>query len=271
MDRLAALLELAVPHEDIDALISMRLGRAEQRLIDDRVQILVEHMGSDAIPPRFEVLPDQHPLFYAQVYLAARPHVRAYHQSLGIPAAISRLTLTDVGRSLAVHRRRTGHPGMDPVHWLMLHFTGRRYQLGRLQFEQATLGGRTSEAMGQPGRHGEPVLSVHIPEFCGPLSPSACDRSVSMARHFFKTHFPFIGYQMMVCHSWLLDSQLQEVLPPRSNILAFQRRFPPIRQGAEDDGPILRFVSAGTPLHDKVLAHIAAGRHWRTGSGWAQL
>jgi hypothetical protein len=192
------------------------------------------------------------------VYAAGVAQVKAYHRARGVPEGISRLTLADVGRNVAVHRRRTGLPGIDPPHWLQLHFCGTRYQIGRLQYEQAV-------------QDGEPVLSIHIPSFCGPLSPAACDESLRRAKAFFARYFPETPYETAVCHSWLLDTQLRDYLPAQSNILRFQRRFTPRHEGSRNDDSIQRFVLAGTPLHRKVIEHIEAGGHWRVGSGWLAL
>jgi hypothetical protein len=255
-DLLATLVELAVAHEDIDEVLAIRLSEAQRAMVDDKVAIMARHMGLvQPAPPRFQPQPSAHPLFYVLVYAAALGQVQAYHRARGVPESISRLTVADVGRNVAVHRRRTGLPGIDPPHWLQLHFCGTRYQIGRLQYEQAV-------------EDGEPVLSIHIPTFCGPLSPAACDDSLRRAKAFFARHFPEVSYQTAVCRSWLLDSQLREYLPANSNILRFQRRFTPRHAGREDDESIQRFVLPGTPLHRKVIEHLEAGRHWRTGSGW---
>ncbi len=258
-DLLAALLELAVAHEDIDEVLAIRLSKAQRAVVDDYVAIMARHMGLvQPAPPRFEPLPELSSLAFVLVYVAGLAQVKAYHRARGVPQSISRLTLADVGRNMAVHRRRTGRPGMDPVHWPQLHFCGLRYQIGRLQYEQAIV-------------DGEHALSVHIPTFCGPLSPAACDDSLRRAKEFFARHFPEIPYRTAVCHSWLLDEQLAEYLPEHSNILLFQRRFTPRHSGKQDDESIQRFVLPGTPLHEHVLAHLAAGRHWRAGSGWLAL
>lgn len=257
-DLLPVLLELAIPHEDIGELMAVKLTAHEQRLLEECVHTLLQHLGSvESPPPRFEPIPDTHPLFYVFVYAAALPCVKAYHRARGIPEEISRLTFSDVGRNVAVHRRRTGVAGLNPVHWLMLHFCGTRYQIGRLQWEQAI-------------EEGEPVLSIHIPAFCGPLTPIVVDESIERAKAFFQKHFPEVEYRKAVCYSWLLDEQLTEYLPADSNIVHFQRRFTLTGQ-QDNDESIQRFVDVDTPLHRTILQHLASGRHWRTGGGWFDL
>lgn len=69
---------------------------------------------------------------------------------------------------------------------------------------------------------GDPVINIHIPE-CGPLNPEACRDSMRRAREFFAKYLPEYPWKAFFCDSWLLDPQLQKILPPESNILAFQR------------------------------------------------
>jgi hypothetical protein len=46
-------------------------------------------------------------------------------------------------------------------------------------------------------------------------------RIADLAREFFGHHFPDEPVSHFVCHSWLLDPQLVEYLPERSNIVRF--------------------------------------------------
>src|SRR5262245_49061418 len=129
------LLELTVPHEDIDeivaALPAMRSPEA-QRLLEEGVRQLVSRMGatdgpSQPVSPPADAAWRRH--FHLFLFLAMLPHVRDYHAGRGIPAEITRLTLADIGRSVAVNRFRHGVPGVSSPLWLTLHVTGAIYQL----------------------------------------------------------------------------------------------------------------------------------------------
>jgi hypothetical protein len=185
---------------------------------------------------------------------------------------------------MAVHRRRHATGGLSLMSWLMPHFRGVLYQLGRLQFQRARLGTRTGRAVAAAGvghGPGSPVLEVHIPAFFGPLSPRACDESFARARRFFPRHFPEETYQVAACHSWLLDEQLTEYLPEDTNLIRFQRRFQPAYQPDPHDdvlqfvfgrdGPDLDALPRRTTLERAVTDHLKAGRHWNGGAGWLQL
>ena len=86
------------------------------------------------------------------------PHVQAFHRARQIPDDISRLTLADLGRNMATHRRRYGVGGLDTAFWLMLHFRGAMYDLGRLQFQRGTLGNRTGRAIITAGQQARATL-----------------------------------------------------------------------------------------------------------------
>jgi hypothetical protein len=275
----AILLSLAVPHEDIDAIVASRPTSDRWPLLARCVGTLVRALATDDPPPPFPAVPVD-TYFYVYVFLAALPHVTAYHRARAVPVEVTRLTLADLGRALARHRWQFGLAGLDLQHWLANHFTGRLYQLGRLQFERAGIGTRTGRAAGLAP--GTPVLAVHIPHFYGPLSRRACDASFARAVEFFARHFPEERYGVAVCHSWLLDPQLAEYLPAGSNIVGFQRRFQPAYTPEADDETIQEFVFGraepdpallprDTALQRAVADHLLAGRHWHRGAGWLRL
>ena len=294
VDLPAVLVKLAVPHQDIDDVVAMLPSRDWPAglwwLLERCTSALVQEMGRVEGRPAFPDLPASlgvlQRYFYVYVLLATLPHVRAYHRAREIPDDVSWLTLADVGRKLAVHRWKHGVGGLDAPFWFTLHFRGALYDLGRLQFERATLGDRTGRgiaAAGLPYGPGDRVLSVHIPAFYGPMTPEACDASFARAKAFFAQHFPEERYTIAVCHSWLLDEQLAEYLPAASNIIQFQRRFrPAYRPDDHNDSVIVEFVYGKsvaeldelprrTRLERVVVDHIRAGRHWYGGAGWLRL
>jgi hypothetical protein len=290
-DALPALLrELAIPEDDIGRIIDSIPTREEQPeiwwFLDRCVYSLVQHMGQVDAPPTFAPLRDindpDYRYFYVHVFLAAHGHVTAYHESRGIPKDVSVATLADLGRNVRVHRKRYGVGGLGVAFWLMRHFRGTIYQLGRLQFERARLGSRLVESItigGTPTNERDLVLSLHIPDYMGPLSPEACDASIESAKTFFAEYFPTERYVAAVCHSWLLDPQLREYLPDSSNIIAFQDRFTLGEHQHDVDTSIVQFVFGPTPanldelpqrssLERAVVGHLKAGRHWKGRSGW---
>jgi hypothetical protein len=216
------------------------------------------------------------PYLYPWVFVSVLPRVRDYHRRHGVPDAVSWATLADLGRHLARHRRVCGRPGLLNVRWLIPHFRGLLYQLGRLQYQRVG----DLRAVWRPAPRAEPVLDVHIPA-TGPLNPALVEASLDAAVGFFARHFPTPRFRSAWCNSWLLDPQLARYLPESSNILAFQRRFelvPVPDDRPDDDLAVLEFVFERdrTPLrpHDldrlpqrtslerAVVTHLRAGGHW---------
>lgn len=282
------LLRLAVPHEDVNGVTASmpQPGTGEWWLLERAANALVSAMGdvdNDAPMLPSKLPAELGPYFYVHLFVAVAPFVRAYHRERGISDEVSRATLADLGRHMAVHRRKYGTPGVHAPWWHTLGFRGLLYDLGRLQFERAGLGGRFADSMreaGLPYEKGDRVLSVHIPDFRGPFTPQACDAAIERAREFFPRHFPDEPTDLAVCVSWLLDGQLADYLPAESNIIAFQRRFTESHH-YDEDGGVIGFVygqdlPAGelprrTTLERAVADHLAAGRTWHATGGWFSL
>lgn len=231
------------------------------------------------------------------LFVLGLPYAKGYHRRHGVPAEVTRATMADLGRHVAIHRRMYGSTGVDVPGWMTLHLRGLLYELGRLQYEPARwrLPGAGAEtavpqhayeaviAAGGP-RPDEPVFSVHIPE-AGPLAPDAVEASLRGAEDFFSRSFPEPRRRFAVCHSWLLDDQLAGYLPSQSNIVRFQRRFRLAPAWVDGDRDVLNFVfrrpdadpehltdlPQRSRLERSVVAHIREGRHWRVRTGWLAL
>ena len=206
--------------------------------------------------------------FQLLALLGTVPAARAWFAAEGIDGAIAEASLADLTPKL-----RDYGIAATGVDWLAKVVTCGVFVLGRLQFEPA-----------EPSPEG-PVWNTHIPE-AGPLDPAACDESFDRAVAFFRERGDATT-NAFACHSWLLDDQLAEYLPAGSNILKFARRFTltdtettdaPKDGVTEGDDAVAKFVfrrplaelSAITPattLERAVLAHLAAGRHWRERAG----
>ncbi|WDN51376.1 acyltransferase domain-containing protein [Streptomyces clavuligerus] len=294
-DELAdALLDLAVPHEDIGALLALRPRMTDDPELRDPLMEAAGRMveaigrvdGRWEPEPRLEAHGPGTPVarsFVVFVLLAVLPHIRAYHRERGVPDQVSRRTLADLGRQMALHRRRHGTGGVAHPGWLALHFRGELFHLGRLQFQRGRLDRLTGEglrALGEPYGPGDPTLDLHIPDFLGPLAPDACDRALTAAGTFFDRCFPDEPYPIATCHSWLLDPQFADRLPKTSNILRFQERFD--IHGTWDrpaDSSVIGFVFGDpdlppdalprrTALERAIGDHLRSGGHWYVGHGW---
>jgi hypothetical protein len=204
---------------------------------------------------------------------------------------VSSATLADLGRQLALYRRMRGRGGLDTQWWLVRHWRGALFELGRLQFGpyRIAAGNDSSEVwyeddvaarMGSGFRRGDLAIAVHVPE-TGPLDPVACDSSFIWARNFFREHWPEHEFRIATCISWLLDDQLREYLTEDSNLVRFGKRFRLVPGCVDDDVEVFKFVfKVGAPTTDvpqttslerAIVEHLRAGRHWRVRTGWVEL
>ena len=89
-------------------------------------------------------------------------------------------------------------------------------------------------------RPGDDCLSVHIPSQ-GALTVEACRDSYESALAIFKEHYPTLDVKALHCHSWMMSPELDAILKPESNLLAFQKPY--MKFPAETEGKdVLNFV-----------------------------
>ncbi|MEJ7839483.1 MAG: acyltransferase domain-containing protein [Thermomicrobiales bacterium] len=285
--------DLRVPHDDIAAILAQTPQPDTDGwwLLERSVALLRRGLGHLDKSPEFPALTDgSDPFlryFYVHVFATMYLQMMAWYDERGIDRNIGRRSLVDLGLHMTHHRRRRGYGGLNVnADWLSEHFTGRLFQLGRLQFDRSAIGRTTSAELrsgGIPIGRGEPVLGVHIPDYCGPFPPSLCDESFAMAAEFFPRHFPNERADVVTCHSWLLDRQLADYLAPKSNILAFQRRFTINHRNVspqdedfflsvfQSDPSNIDRLPQDTTLQRAIVEHVRAGKHWYGGVGWCRL
>jgi hypothetical protein len=122
---------------------------------------------------------------------------------------------------------------------------------------------------------GDAVLHLHIPAG-EPLELEACRRSLEEALRFFPACFPAQRFVAFACSSWLLDDQLEDLLPPSSNLVRFLRQMY-LLPAAGDGRSALEWVFGGVPadlrqaprdttLRRALLDHVLGGGHLRGGS-----
>jgi hypothetical protein len=194
-----------------------------------------------------------------QPFLARVDEARRLHAARGLTEQESWQTLQDLPRHAHLDRLLHGTPGLRTGWWVELAFSGRLFQLGRLQYEP------------RDGR-----LNLHVPEDGGPLRPQAVDASLARAREVFPEH------REARITSWLLDPQLRTYLPADSNIVRFQRRFEPVADVGVDDAKVLEFVfhtldpdlerlPRETALQRAIVDHLRGGGHWISVTGTLEL
>ena len=132
----------------------------------------------------------------------------------GISEEVTTATLKDVNVWLENYKTQFGAAGLGEFHWLINHYTGDLFRLGRLQFRiEKSLNGIPS---------GEVSIETHVPQG-EPLDTDACLKSFEAAKVFFSNFFPEFKPEYFMCDSWLLNPNLADILSENSNIVRFMR------------------------------------------------
>lgn len=169
---------------------------------------------------------------------------RAEFAASGRPVTLFDDTVTDMTIWARHHQDHFGYVGMEwrIAVWFASIFQGRTIRFGRLQcntahdfegkfsvYRHRASGELQYPAETSPGEEwecvlkpGDPAINVHIPA-SGPLLIDDCKASIKAMLAFFRTRQRDRDIKAAVCYSWLLDRQLQQLLKPASNILAFQQ------------------------------------------------
>jgi hypothetical protein len=87
-------------------------------------------------PPSITLHPAA-PMLAAVVYLSATELPAALHRGRGIAPEVTCATLADLARWIDHYHTRTGHWGLENVRWLLWHWQGDLFELGRLQYQFA--------------------------------------------------------------------------------------------------------------------------------------
>jgi hypothetical protein len=122
---------------------------------------------------------------------------------------------------------------------------------------------------------GDPVLAIHVPVGPPPMTHELCGQSIREALDFFPRHFPDRPAKGLVCASWFLDRQFEEIMPPSSNVVRFQQEMYLLPAAWEDSGTLkavfgygtsnLAGVQCSTSMQRAVARHMAQGGRFRGG------
>ncbi|MBQ7399397.1 MAG: DUF5596 domain-containing protein [Clostridia bacterium] len=154
-------------------------------------------------------------------YLYLCDKLKKRFEDRNIPEEFFFPVVEEIKKWTFTHISFSGSLGLSEVDWLALHLKGTLFKLGRLQFCTR----KCNFDVPETGLFkGEDIIDMHIPKG-EPLLFEECKKSVKRAKEFFAKYFPEYSYTRFICHSWLLDTTLSEILPESSNIIKFQSLF----------------------------------------------
>ena len=174
----------------------------------------------------FEESADLSQSWFAAAYLSI-DYSRSKFQQLNYPEAVWLDTMSDMAIWLRHEKRNQGVYGLGKIArlWTALLYNGKIIRRGRLECNTAyyfkennIVDSGNNLLLAQ----GDAVINLHIPED-GPLDIALCGRSLKLMNDFFAECRPAYNWKGAICQSWLLDKQLETMLPANSNIIKFQK------------------------------------------------
>lgn len=285
------LIRLGVDAADVAGLLATRPDERRDPelwwLLDRSSRLLIDQMGRPSSDyrawPAIEGVGPVGDFLYVWAFLAVLPDVRAYHTSLGLSDDESWDSLGVLGRELRAPRAGT-RAGLGPTWMLPLVYGGVSFRLGRLAFDQ-----RYQQRVGEHPvlMPGEGSWNIHIPSGAGPITPDTCTASMDRARELSR-RLPQMA-AAFCCHSWLMDPQLADFLPPDSNIVQFQSRFEHFSDDQIADRDPIHYIFGSqfddvgelailldelpqdTTLQRAIVSVLRSGGHWHTRTGWLRV
>jgi hypothetical protein len=268
-----------------DPVFGPLVGGMVQRLMNDRGEL------DQPLPiwPDFDEFGDLGRLWWIYVVGLATPSLVTFHESRGLPADVTRRTVSVLARHANLHERKWGTPGVDAGWWMIPVIRGELVQVGSLQFHRYHLGvsvltprpwftREEATTLGPGFRDGDEAWGVHIPDGTD-LSESALEETWERARDVLHLAWPPSTRRLATLQSWMMDSRLAEFLGPDSRIVRFQREFHAEARWGHDVDNVVEFVFrqpashlpglvARTRVQAAVLEVLRSGDSWRDGVGW---
>lgn len=127
---------------------------------------------------------------------------------------------------------------LGEIGWLANHLKMKIFRLENLEFR---IKNSPFDFPEKGIKKGDALIDVHIPNDAK-FTPELCKASFSFAKKFFAEHYPEYKPCYFTCWSWLLDRELDKLLPETSNIIQFGRRFTVVPDESHEDYAALRFV-----------------------------
>jgi hypothetical protein len=198
---------------------------------------------------------------YLALALSQVAAAESCHAARGIEPEVSLATLADIDIWVRHFARQIGITGItvEILDWAQHYLRGELYRIGALQFDRIEYRGLlrvyrhrvtrerelvwidgerridpSTGEIGEPAPHydpavweiafepGMPALDMHIPSGAK-LSVVDFARSIDSAYSFFARHAPGTKPAAVCGEAWLLDPQMQELLPKSEGLHAFRR------------------------------------------------
>lgn len=217
----------------MDVLITNHNKTNFSKFNDDFSNIFTYETSATAINNiQSKIKNDENGLKAFVIYLVATIRTHELYGELGISDEIFISTMKMFSRFVNEHINSYGRYGFDRSFWINRILSLQLFRLGALEFEKYTFEKEIPKI--KELNQNKKALSVHIPSDAK-MSRENLDKSYSMAKSFFKQHFPEFDYSIVYCSTWLLSPKLKSFLNNKSRILEFQSDYKIIETDFEAD------------------------------------
>lgn len=220
--------EIGFPAEAVEALrnayIALQDGALSHLIADYDADRIIDHPAAlDAVKAQSDACGVPWQTAQLLLYVCFSRRLRERYAAAGIDDALFLRAMDDLRCKLWECKRMYGIWGSFVAAWFCRFFDMTRFALGRLQYEPDIYDGPAYTVGAHTLQKGDPVLNVHIPS-SGPLVHEEVLASYAQAKVFFAGHF---GEKppVCMCHSWLLNPAIADMLPDSSRIVRFARTF----------------------------------------------
>jgi len=232
------------------------LSSNETKILHNQYERLIDSSTEISAAADMQSMVKKDPTFGQKimiVYLMAAKHTKEMYIDRGITLNVFYDTMESFAVFEGRYKFEHGVWGFDKPAWAVKHLSMNLYRLGRLVFEQAKFPFDYYVLNGKILKKGDDILMVHIPAN-EKLELGLCHESYNIANRFSEKHFNFIS-KAFCCSSWLMNSALENILQPQSNILKFQNEYEIIKETVNNEEP-LQWIFGKTygSLDDYVLS-----------------
>lgn len=141
------------------------------------------------------------------IYLHLITETYEKYRQMGIPDEIFYATMGFIPRFLNSHKQAWGEYAFTWAWWMPRQISMNEFRVGEFEYEFFE-------------DNGVKKMWIHIPS-----DADLARGNIEAVYPFLKDYFPEYAEAQIVCDSWLLSPALKELLPDKSNIIAFQNQF----------------------------------------------
>ena len=182
--------------------------------VEDIIKLISNYeTGKAGIDKLEEYFKEDDKLNYKKMSVVLYACALAYdkYKELGIDDKIYFDTMSVFVRFINEAKEKNGKYSFDRLFWVFRQPSLSVFRIDDLEFEMHVYDNRK-------------IISLHIPSNSN-FTDENVSKSLKHIKEFVHLYFSDYDNAIYACHSWLLSSQLKDILDKDSNILAFQRRF----------------------------------------------